>query len=182
MNNNTDSVWFILIGAAMGIAMVAAVCAYKRRKGKVSTYDERQAITRGKAFRSAYAALLAYTLVCGFLGNFSGIVYSAPMVTAIIGLEMSVTVFAVNCVRGDAYLTVSEKPRTYIILTGAIFIVSSILFVLNLLEENLLLKDGVLSTSAIVLGTALMSLTLCATLWAHTSRQARAAEETEDAE
>lgn len=73
-------------------------------------YDERQHLARGKAYRAAYAALMAYLIAYGTLDMLLERPWCTTMVGCAIGICVSVLVFVVMCIFSDAYLSMKEKP------------------------------------------------------------------------
>ena len=108
-------------GFAVGILVVLAVCIALKRKmlhsGKTpADYDERQQAQRGIAFRHAYLTLLVLLLANSILTGVLDRPWAQPGVEAFVLAMVSLVVFVVECIRRDAYFTVSQTPRSSIII------------------------------------------------------------------
>ena len=111
-------------GVAIGLMVVAAACAVvvkmvKLRNGKSTKYDERQQAARGKAFTLAYTTLLIYLAMWMILNGLE-IPFFAMYTSVLVGILISVAVFAGYSIFTDAYFRVSDKPTSWIALIGAI--------------------------------------------------------------
>lgn len=111
-------------GVAIGLMVVFAACAavvkmVKLRNGKPAKYDERQQAARGKAFTVAYTTLLIYLAVWMILNGLE-IPFFAMYTSVLVGVLISVAVFAGYSIFTDAYFRASDKPTSWIALIGAI--------------------------------------------------------------
>ena len=111
-------------GVAIGLMVVAAACAVvvkmvKLRNGKPTKYDERQQAARGKAFTLAYTTLMIYLAVWMILNSLE-IPFFAMHTSVLVGVLISVAVFAGYSIFTDAYFRASDKPTSWIALIGAI--------------------------------------------------------------
>ena len=111
-------------GFAIGLMVVAAACAIvikvlRQRNGKPVKYDERQQAARGKAFTLAYATLLIYLAVWMILNSLE-IPFFSMYTSVLVGVLISVAVFAGYSIFTDAYFRASDKPTSWIALIGAI--------------------------------------------------------------
>ena len=112
------------IGFLVGILVVAIACAITmklaRKKGVKSTeFDERQVAARGRAFTLAYATLGLY-LAAWIVLNSLKLPFFATRLSVLIGLLLSVVVFAGYCIFSDAYFRTSDKPASWTGICGAI--------------------------------------------------------------
>ena len=107
--------WYI--GFAVGILAVALVGIIwrkvKKNRGETpGQYDERQQVQRGKAFQHAYLTLLILLCFNGIASGAAELRWADPGVDSFLCLFVSVAVFVVECIRRDAYFTVSQTPRS----------------------------------------------------------------------
>lgn len=155
-------------GFAVGLVIVMLVCvALKRRalhSGKMpGEYDERQMAQRGIAFQHAYITLLVLLLGNSILTGVLDRPWGQPGVEAFVLALASVAVFVVECVRRDAYFTVSQTPKRYLWIIGAVVACQIPATVLHAVEgtfvENGLLTIDVMAPAVMVLfGMVLVTL------------------------
>ena len=113
--NGRSLAWYI--GFAVGILAVALVGIIwrkvKKNRGETpGQYDERQQVQRGKAFQHAYLTLLILLCFNGVVSGAAELRWADPGVDSFLCLFVSVAVFVVECIRRDAYFTVSQTPRS----------------------------------------------------------------------
>ena len=111
--------WYL--GLAVGILLVAVVgiiwTKVKEKRGeKPGEYDERQMAQRGIAFQRAYFTLLVLLVLNGVVSGAMEWQWAEPGVDSFLCMFVSVVVFVVECIRRDAYFTVSQTPRSGIII------------------------------------------------------------------
>lgn len=82
--------------------------AYEKRCPSES-YDERQQVTRGKAYRFAFWLGLIYNLLVVTLGAFDGTAHELYFLV-MVGLMLQVMAFHICCLIGHAVLPLSQKP------------------------------------------------------------------------
>ncbi len=91
--------------------------AIKKKTGKNTwEYDERQELARGKGFKAAYFVLLGYLIAYGLFDVGTGIVWCDTFTGIMIGICLSILVFAIICIWKDAYISFRQKPKFYILL------------------------------------------------------------------
>ncbi len=147
-------------GFVVGLVIVMLVCvALKRRalhSGKTpGEYDERQMAQRGIAFQHAYITLLVLLLGNSILTGVLDRPWGQPGVEAFVLALASVAVFVVECVRRDAYFTVSQTPKRYLWIIGAVVACQIPATVLHAVEGTFV-EDGLLTID--VLAPAVMVL------------------------
>ena len=125
------------------------------RKHKVlfsKEYDERQIIGRGQAYKAAFFTLLAYNFVCAIL-NGCDIKWWEPEVGLLLGLFVSVTVFAVTAIAKDALHGIHTQSKSVISVFLLVIVVESIAFVVKCIDGGVI-EDGILSLGFIPLAAA----------------------------
>lgn len=157
-------------GFAVGILVVLAVCIALKRKmlhsGKTpADYDERQQAQRGIAFRHAYLTLLVLLLANSILTGVLDRPWAQPGVEAFVLAMVSLVVFVVECIRRDAYFTVSQTPKRYFWIVGAVVACQIPATVLHAVEgtfvEDGLLTVDVLAPVVMVMFAAVLVALLC---------------------
>ena len=113
--NGKSMAWYI--GFAVGILAVVIIClvvrAVQKRRGVTpSDYDERQQVQRGAAAQRAFVTLLLLLCLNGIVSGALDVHWAQPGVDSFLCMFASVAVFVVECIRRDAYFTVSQTPRS----------------------------------------------------------------------
>ena len=113
--NGKSIAWYV--GFAVGILAVAIITlivrtVQKRRGVHPGDYDERQMVQRGAAAQRAFVTLLLLLCVNGIVSGALDVHWAQPGVDSFLCMFASVAVFVVECIRRDAYFTVSQTPRS----------------------------------------------------------------------
>lgn len=111
-----------------------AIPSCKNKCDKYSRFDERQQFSRGKAFRAAYYVLIFYLLISGFIRYVLEVVWCNGLLDLEIGIYLSVTIFAIICLKSDAYIPMHESPKEQNILSGVIcllFLASAVMYIIS---------------------------------------------------
>lgn len=134
----------ILVGLAVGIGIVALLF-----KGRVLdvTFDERQQRARGQAYKAGFFTMLGTSVIYGFSETFVG-KWCETVTGIMVCICVSVVVFAVICVRKEAYLSLKERPKRVMILFAALAVVN-LSFGGIYYAEGELIVDGLLTFRAI---------------------------------
>ncbi len=154
------------LGFIAGIATVAVVASiiaiiYKKKYGrKKNDYDERQEALRGKAYKAAFFTLIIYMVANGVISKGLGIIWAEAMTEALIGVFLSVTVFVVICIKDDAYLSMSDKPATYLALFSIIGFVNIGISTFFFVRNESFLTDGILNEKAVNLSAGIVFIIL----------------------
>ena len=141
------------IGFGVGILVVAITMMVirtmqKRRGVQPGDYDERQQLQRGAAAQRAYLALLLLLCVNGIVSGVLGVHWAKPGVDCFLCMFASVAVFVVECIRRDAYFTVSQTPRSGIRIFAIVTLCQVPATVMNALD-GAFVEDGQLTTEVI---------------------------------
>lgn len=108
------------VGFALAIIILSIIFTFRKRKG-LCKYDERQELARTKACKYGLIVLVAYLIIFGLLNDMDILSFGSYMTSNLIGICLSVGVFAVNSIWNDAYFAIKEKPkRFYILFTAAL--------------------------------------------------------------
>ncbi len=114
----------ILAGIMVGIVVVAITKRNRYGRAKC-VYDERQTAARGKAFKYGFFSLIVYLVLYGIIQDMTGVYWGKGMVGVSLGICISIVVFAVVSIWNDAYFSLWENPRQYVITFIAAFIVNA---------------------------------------------------------
>ena len=141
------------IGFGVGVLAVAIIVMVirtmqKRRGVQPGDYDERQQLQRGAAAQRAYLALLLLLCVNGIVSGVLDIHWTKPGVDCFLCMFASVAVFVVECIRRDAYFTVTQTPRSGIRIFAIVTLCQVPATVMNALD-GAFVEDGQLTTAAI---------------------------------
>lgn len=158
------------LGFFAGIVSVAIITGlisiiYKKKYGKKKNeYDERQEALRGKAYKTAYFALMCYLIVNGLITKGLEIRWAETLTESLLGIFLSVMVFVIICIKNDAYISLSEKPATYMSLFSVIGFVNIVIGILYYIRHNTFMTDGILNEYAINLFSGVMFLILASAI------------------
>lgn len=145
----------ILVGALVGLLLVRLMFKYKLLD---KTFDERQELARGKAFKCAFFTLLVSLYVYAIVDDCVGR-WCDTLVGVTICMAVSLLVFAVICINKDAYLSLRERPRQVMVLFALLGI-----FNLGLggiyLSQGELIEEGILTLRAVNPIVGAMSLVI----------------------
>lgn len=117
-----------LMGMAVGIVtvVIVAIVAKVVFKKKVFSceYDERQELIRGRAFKYGFWVMAAYFLVYGVLAEFLKFKHIGSGSLSVLGVGIGILVFAVYAIWHDAYYALTENPKRFTMLFGAIMVLN----------------------------------------------------------
>ena len=140
-------------GFGVGILVVAIISIVirtlqKRRGVTPGDYDERQQLPRGAAAQRAYLTLLLLLCVNGIVSGVLSVHWAKPGVDCFLCMFASVTVFVVECIRRDAYFTVSQTPRSGIRIFAIVTLCQVPATIMHALD-GAFIEGGQLTISAI---------------------------------
>ena len=143
--------WYV--GFGVGILAVAVITAvirkFQKRRGVTpGEYDERQQVQRGAAAQRAYLALLLLLCVNGIVSGVLDIHWAKPGVDCFLCMFASVAVFVVECIRRDAYFTVSQTPRSGIAIFTLVTLTQVPATVMHAVDGDFI-ADGQLTISVV---------------------------------
>ena len=152
-----------LAGFLVGLLCVFAVGTIlrlvRRKRGtERAKYDERQLTARGIAYRLAY-----FTLMLALLADVSATALLRPWaergVDVFLCVFLSIGVFVVACVHWDAYFTLTERPRSWL-LVFALVIACQIPNTVIHARNGDFVKDGLLTYDVLLPACALLFLVI----------------------
>ena len=160
---STSYLWGVAVGVIVGVIIVALIFTYNKKKPGTMVggdFDERQQLLRGKAFQAGFFTMLILSFLYWVLVR---LVLQRPLMedglSALICVLVGVGVFGFDCILHDAFFTVQNKPKNYIILFTATTI-SQIPAAINNLRDGTVIQNGVLTFLAvpIVCGVLFLSI------------------------
>lgn len=151
MSHNVATLLGLVLGIVTGVAFVALI-ALIIKKGKISKndqYDERQLFVRSKAYQIAFAVLVGYLVINGIINSVLEIQWCDSLTSSLLGIFLSITVFALFCIFQDAYVSFQEKPTQNILLFAVIAAANFGIGFINYDQHHDLIVNGQLSDHAL---------------------------------
>ncbi|BAL00185.1 hypothetical protein OBV_29860 [Oscillibacter valericigenes Sjm18-20] len=162
----------VLTGVAVGLLFVVVLF---KMKVLDMTFDERQKRARGQAFAWGFATLVICVAVYGLsdaiLGHWIDV-----LAACILCVCIAVTVFAIVCIRKDAYLSLKERPRRIMLLFAVLAAVNLALGAIYI-RNGTLVENGMLTSRACNPITGIMLLVVLAVYAAKYLRDRKETEE-----
>lgn len=156
-----------VLGFLVGLLCVVIVSfiiriIWKKKHGtKYGTYDERQVLARGSAYKSGFLILMVYELFVGMLSLGIGKEFFADSMTrSFVGIVIAVSVFAVECIVKDAYCSLSENAKSLIVLFLAAGIINLMLVIRSYFIGESYLTNGKLNYHSMNLMVAIMAFVI----------------------
>ena len=118
----------------------------RKKKATDNTYDERQMMARGKASHHAFIAVYVYLPLDNLAS--SSHPWAEPGVDALLGLALGFTVFAVACIRRNAFFCIGDNGISYLFSILALAILSGLITVRHW-RQDALIVDGRVTDRAI---------------------------------
>lgn len=115
---------------------------------KPDSYDERQQLARGIAYKRAFFVLLFYVAVVSTLKEAADIPIFMSLGGMWLGVCMAVTVFAVTCIVHDAYLSLYENAKGVILMLSGVGVLNLFIGMEYLTGEKPFLENGVLAANS----------------------------------
>lgn len=145
----------VVIGIAIGIIFVAFLKWLIQKiggrfgcKNCKESYDERQMIARGQAYKTAFFTLMFYMCIVSFISEFSGNPLLMSFTGIWIGVCLSIIVFAIVCIIKDAYMSLYENAKGIIMMFLVVGISNIVIGILNL-EKQPMIENEALSIHCI---------------------------------
>ena len=154
---NLEYAMGLVFGLAVGLGVVALLF---KKKVLDMTFDERQELARGKAYKYGFQAMGVSVILYGILDVTVG-EWCDTLTGNFICLCIGLTVFAVTCILNDAYMSLKENPRKVMTLCLLAGLMNLVLGWANAAHGTVVV-DGKLSTGAVNLIVGVMSLVILA--------------------
>ena len=135
-------VFFLILIVILLVSLIG-----RKRRAMERDYDEREQLVRGRAYARAFAAFLLFEGGHILALLFYGRPLMADGVSSLLGFFLSIAVFAVYCIRHDAFkeMRTDQKFRSYSILLVIVVAINAWSGIMAAIDGNLL-HDGVLQT------------------------------------
>ncbi|MDE6759322.1 MAG: hypothetical protein K2J90_01440 [Lachnospiraceae bacterium] len=151
----TRSVYYYL-GMIFGVIFTFLLLAFLKwlvgkmggrveRCGRKDSYDERQQLARGKAYKYAFFTLIFYMTVVSLISEFNRISWFMSFCGIWIGVCLSIMVFAVICILEDAYMSLYENAKGIIMIFSIVAIMNLAVIVRVIVERRPILENGAIS-------------------------------------
>lgn len=146
---STEYVAGFIVGFVLVFAVILIVKKLIRKhvggvvNGKCS-YDERQEIVRGKAFKYGFFSMMICNIILGLGPDI--LETELPMVNSItmfLGVAVGVIVFATYAIWNEGYFGLNERPKGMLMLFAFIAAINAFTSIMNGLDGNLV-ADGIL--------------------------------------
>ena len=147
----------LILILSKGIRKVGGKVEMRRTLFNKDSYDERQVIARGKAYKVGFYTLLIYVLAIAMLDEMMNISIFMSLGGIWLGVCIAFFLFAIVCIREDAYMSLYENPKGVILLfllIGIINIIPGVQFIMN----GSVLENGVLSSKCMNLECGILLL------------------------
>ena len=152
MNHSISYIVGMLSGIAAVCLFVLVIRLLCRRHQSISkilspeiTYDERQILSRGKAYQTAFIVLVGYVLSASCLDEF----FYCPQLMSFgglwLGVCLSILVFVSICIWKDAYLPLQENTKEFNIMGILISILNLVPGFLSLYRKQPFLVNNSIS-------------------------------------
>ena len=122
------------------------------------SYDERQLLVRGQAYKSAFFTMIIYVSIAAILSELYNIHVLMSFAGMWMGVCLALMVFVIICIVKDAYMSLYENAKGIILLFLLCAVVNILGGGMQLLDTHSLLEDGKISIQCINLETGILFL------------------------
>lgn len=122
---------------------------------KADSYDERQQLARGTAYKRAFFVLLFYIAVVSALSEMDISIFMS-FGGMWLGVCISVLVFVITCIVHDAYMSLYENAKGIIMMMSSIGVLNILVAFSYLTGEKPFLENGVIATNCVNLMVGVM--------------------------
>lgn len=116
----SERLWFsAVVAGVVALLLVVSWVVRRRSKKPGETYDERQKLVRGMAYRASLLTLIGWCTFYGAVGFVTRRNWFAPGLAGLIGVLLAVGVLGAVCILKDAFRRVGERSQIpFMILLG----------------------------------------------------------------
>lgn len=125
--------------------------ALRKARGNVAEYDERQLVIRGKGYQYGFLTSLIYMFIIVYLDYTNLLDNISTTVVIMVGIFLSLLVFAGYCIIKDAFLSLTQNRKHYMILCCVIVIIDA-LNVFIAISENKVIQNGAINSNILING------------------------------
>lgn len=154
-------------GVIAGLAFVALMMWLIRKAGgrfgcknKENSFDERQLLARGQAYKYAFFTLLCYISLVGLLKELADVSLLMSFAGMWIGVCLSIAVFAIICILKDAYMNLYENAKGVIMMFSAVGLMNVLVGIRIFTGDKKLVVNGTLSMDSINAITGVLFLVI----------------------
>lgn len=135
----------LLVGAAVGIILVALLLKYvKTDKSEEARYDERQLKVRGDGFKYGFFTGLIYNSILCLIHIAEIEIPVAEEVMLFFGIILSTSVYAIYCIRKEAYISLNESASRFKMVFCALGVMNIGIGLMAFGHGNMM-EDGVIT-------------------------------------
>lgn len=135
----------VVTGVVVGLIISAILLTMaKKNKKEKFTYDERQKIARGEAYKYAFYVLVIYNAVCGLLDMALEVRWAEEITVMLIGICLAVIVHVIYSIWHDCWFSMNEEPKRVLVIFGVVAVINVIVAVIQGLNGELIV-NGMLS-------------------------------------
>lgn len=164
MNTNLSYGLGMLVGLLVALVLAKLLAKYYHTDGqKKSNYDERQKLLIGKGYKYAFSTLIVYNCLYVVLYAMTGKAFFDIPTAAFMNIFIGVAVFAVYCIWKEAYFSLNDNYRKYIILITILMLINAA-GGLGIARHETLIENGMLTYRSLNLLCALLILIILTAL------------------
>lgn len=143
-------------GLLAGLGFVALMMWIIRKAGgrfggknKENSFDERQLLARGQAYKYAFFTMAGYMVFVGLLKELANQSLLMSFAGLWIGVCLSIAVFAVVCILKDAYMNLYENAKGVIMMFSAVGLINLVVGMRIFVDGKSIVENGTLSVDMI---------------------------------
>lgn len=131
-----------IAGIFIVVVIVASLVAKGFFKsGNNNNYDERQLIAQGKAYKIAFWTVLMFQVISLFAEIFIDSGKYKYIDNGMLGLFLGFAAYGIVCVIEDAFIGITDKPKT-VLATSLLFMIFNAIPVIDAIIENELFNEN----------------------------------------
>ena len=100
----------LFVNSVILLVLLAAMIVLAVAERSRNDYDERQKRVQGMAYKAAFFTQALVTAALSAVQEFFGQPWLSMLSVVLVGLILSIGVFAVTCICGDAYAAIHQRP------------------------------------------------------------------------
>lgn len=153
----------LFVGLFVGCLVAGLLLRFVKTEGSWRCrFDERQELHRGRGYKYGFYTLLCYIVVDYVVINVFEKQWAAEGVDILIGVIVSVGVYAIYCIFHEAFLSLNENPKRYVAVIIFCMLLNGLGAVMQF-QHNPVIENGQLTTHCMNLVCAvLMAVVLIA--------------------
>lgn len=162
-----------------GIVAFIVILVINARKHNNCTFDERQLVGRGDAFKGGFFSLLIYVTTSELTTILMDKEWITPDCNLALALSISAMTFAIICIVKDAYIGLEQNAKSTIITSSIISICNTVIGILHMSDNKFVITSkGRLDLDVnFTVGLALLIVTIVLILHTRLNRKSEDAYE-----